>query len=130
MQQTNAALTCTIKTKTNKDKQTNKQTEKRKHSCCMQAAAAAAAPAAAARAGAAAVCRQLQLIQETEQLQGLSNKQEYKNSEAKLQQISSRLKETNKELCKNLRQNPNLQVTSIECGVRTPQHTGETNKYM
>ena len=56
------------------------------------------------------VYRQQELAQERELLEAGENKINLKAAEAKEKEVANNLKETNKLLCKNLRQKPNLQA--------------------
>lgn len=49
------------------------------------------------------------LIAQRGQLKGLCNKQQYTETQRDIQDVAHRLKESNKSLCRNLKENPNVQ---------------------
>lgn len=55
-----------------------------------------------------------ELIQARSQLKGLSNKAAFKETQAEIANVAGRLKESNKSLCRNLRENPNVQGNLIK----------------
>lgn len=50
-----------------------------------------------------------QLIADRGQLKGLCNKSKFKGVQTKIQEVAHKLKESNKSLCRNLKENPNVQ---------------------
>mmetsp|Transcript_6475 Transcript_6475/g.8884 ORF Transcript_6475/g.8884 Transcript_6475/m.8884 type:complete len:152 (+) Transcript_6475:74-529(+) len=48
------------------------------------------------------------LIAQRGQLKGLCNKQKFKDVQAEIQDVAHRLKESNRSLCRNLKENPNV----------------------
>lgn len=50
-----------------------------------------------------------ELIQTRSQLKGLCNKAAFKETQTEIQSVAHRLKESNKSLCRNLKENPNVQ---------------------
>ncbi|CEM20842.1 unnamed protein product [Vitrella brassicaformis CCMP3155] len=50
-----------------------------------------------------------ELILERGQLKGLMNKAQFKETQAKIQEVAHRLRESNKSLCRNLKESPNMQ---------------------
>ncbi|PFH33099.1 hypothetical protein BESB_082980 [Besnoitia besnoiti] len=54
------------------------------------------------------------LTEEKQALRGLSNIEKLKNVENELQEISTKMREANKELCRSLRQNPNIQENTVK----------------
>lgn len=57
------------------------------------------------------------LAEEKEQLRGLQDKEAFQEADSKLKEVSIKLKEANRDLCRNLRQNPNIQVRQQEGNV-------------
>ncbi|EPT29062.1 hypothetical protein TGME49_229915 [Toxoplasma gondii ME49] len=55
-----------------------------------------------------------ELTDSKQQLRGLSNIEKLKSVEAELEEVSQKLREANKELCRNLKQNPNLQENAVK----------------
>jgi len=49
------------------------------------------------------------LIGQRGQLKGLCNKQKYTDTQREIQEVAHRLKESNRSLCRNLKENPNVQ---------------------
>merc|ERR1719183_843588 len=49
------------------------------------------------------------LIGQRGQLKGLCNKQKYTETQRDIQEVAHRLKESNRSLCRNLKENPNVQ---------------------
>merc|ERR1712151_1367497 len=53
--------------------------------------------------------RDEELIATRGQLKGLCNKQKFNETQHEIQEVALRLKESNKNLCRNLKENPNVQ---------------------